>query len=188
MKLKREPDPWSNEDGPTLVALPRTAPMLKLSLRTWIRNAAAALSGQRGAVQQQADQAGCSRQTVYDHARKVEQRLDQHPQQLEALHAEVRQLRQDLAACRQRLQQAGLVEPAAVRRFAVTAQAMGVSLRQAEELLATLLPPELVPDHATLGRWTQAASQRAGVVLARLDPLCAPAVQTLCVDEIFFGG
>jgi hypothetical protein len=65
---------------------------------------------------------------------------------------------------------------------------MGVSLRQAEELLGTLLPPGRVPDHATLGRWTKAAGQRAGEVLAELDPLCVPAVRSLCVDEIFFGG
>lgn len=162
--------------------------MIKLPLRTWIRNAAAAFGQQRGAVKQQAEQVGCSRQTVYDHARKVEQRLDQHQPQLDALREEVGRLRQELAACQQQLQQAGLVQPEAVRRFAVTAQAMGVSLRQAEELLATLLPPALVPDHATLGRWTQAAGQRAGAILATLDPLCVPAVQTLCVDEIFFGG
>jgi hypothetical protein len=43
---------------------------------------------------------------------------------------------------------------------------MGVGLGQAEELLGTLLPAALVPDHATLGRWTQAAGQRAGEVLA----------------------
>ena len=45
-----------------------------------------------------------------------------------------------------------------------------------------------VPDHATLGRWTEAAGRRAGQVPASLDPLCAPAVPTLCADEIFFGG
>jgi predicted DNA-binding protein YlxM (UPF0122 family) len=162
--------------------------MLKLSICTWIRNAAAALAGQRGSVQQQADEAGCSRQTVYDHARKVQQRLAERDHHLDALRAEVAQLRRELADCKQCLQQSARVEPEAVQRFAVTAQAMGVSLRQAQELLGTLLPAELVPDHATLGRWTQAAGRRAGEVLATLDPLCAPAVETLCVDEIFFGG
>jgi hypothetical protein len=162
--------------------------MLKLPIRTWIRNAAAVFSGRRGAVGQQAAAAGCSRQTVYDHARKVEGRWADHDAQLEALRAEVGRLRQDLAAARQRLEAGGRIEPEAIERFAVTAQAMGVSLRQAEELLATLLPPESVPDHATLGRWSEAAGRRAGEVLARLDPLCAPAVETLCADEIFFGG
>src|SRR3954469_13557693 len=49
--------------------------MITLSLRTVVRNAAAVFSGCYGAVTRQAEQAGCSRQTVYDHARRVEQRL-----------------------------------------------------------------------------------------------------------------
>jgi hypothetical protein len=46
-----------------------------LSLRTWVRNAAAVFSGVYGSITRWAEQAGCSRQTVYDHARRVEQRL-----------------------------------------------------------------------------------------------------------------
>ena len=88
----------------------------------------------------------------------------------------------------QRLQQAVVIDAVCLERFAVVAQAMGISLRQAEELLGTVLPAERVPDHATLGRWTRAAGLRAGEVLAALDPLLAPAVQTVCIDEIFFGG
>ena len=49
--------------------------MTTLSLRTWVRNAAAVFSGCYGAVTRQAEQAGCSRQTVYEHARQIEQRL-----------------------------------------------------------------------------------------------------------------
>jgi hypothetical protein len=51
-----------------------------------------------------------------------------------------------------------------------------------------LLPPDRVPDHAKLGRWTVEAGHRAGEVLAVFDPRCAAAVKDLCVDEIFFGG
>ena len=47
--------------------------MFKLPIRTWILNAAAVFSGPHGAVTRQAEQSGCSRQTVYQHARKVEQ-------------------------------------------------------------------------------------------------------------------
>ena len=39
--------------------------MFNLPSRTWILNAAAVFSGQHGAVTCQAEQAGCSRQTVY---------------------------------------------------------------------------------------------------------------------------
>ena len=45
--------------------------MAKLSVLSWIGNAAARLCGKRGDVSQAAQQAGCSRQSVYDHAQKV---------------------------------------------------------------------------------------------------------------------
>ena len=80
------------------------------------------------------------------------------------------------------------IEQSALKRFAVTAQAEGVSLRVAETLLRTVLPAQRVPDHTTMGRWTQEAGRRAGEVLAVLDPWCAPLVETACIDEIFFGG
>ena len=142
------------------------------------------MCGQHGAVTERAEQAGCSRQTVYDHGRQLLQRCGERDQELATLQAEVERLQAERAEWQQSVR-IGLKE---LERFAVTGQAMGVSLRQAEELLGTLLPAERVPDHATLGRWTKAAGQRAGEVLATLDPLCAPAVQTLCIDEIFFGG
>ena len=53
--------------------------MFNLPVRTWILNAAAVFSGQQGAVTRQAEQAGCSRQTVYQHAHKLEQRLAAEP-------------------------------------------------------------------------------------------------------------
>ena len=162
--------------------------MLKLAIPTWIRNAAAALCGRHGAVTERAEQAGCSRQTVYDHARQLVERLAERDQEIEALRAEAARLQAERNALQQRLQEAVFVGSEEMERFAVTGQAMGVSLRQAEELLGTLLPPKRVPDHATLGRWTKAAGRLAGKVLAVLDPLCVAAVQTLCIDEIFFGG
>jgi hypothetical protein len=160
--------------------------MLKLPLRTWICNAAAVFSSRYGAVQEQAQQAGCSRQTVYDHARKVEAPLTQSPPEWQRLQAENAQVRAALAQAAR--QPTPVLEETQLRRFAVTAQAMGIRLRQSEELLATVLPADAVPDHATLGRWTAAAAQQAGAVLAVLDPLCTPWVETLCIDEIFLGG
>ena len=52
-------------------------PMLKLPIRTWISNAAAVFWGQHVAVTEQAEQSQCSRETVYQHVRKVEERLEQ---------------------------------------------------------------------------------------------------------------
>jgi multidrug efflux pump subunit AcrA (membrane-fusion protein) len=162
--------------------------MLKLSMPAWIRNAAAAICGRRGAVTERAEEAECSRQTVYEHARRlVKQATDGDPA-CAALRAEVVRLQAELDELQRQLQQAVIIGPEDLERFAVTGQAMGVSLRQAEELLGTLLPAARVPDHATMGRWTEAAGRRAGEVLAALDPLAAPAVRTLCADEIFFGG
>jgi hypothetical protein len=160
--------------------------MLKLSIPPWVRNAAAALCGRHGAVTERAEQAGCSRQTVYDHGRQVVERLVDGDQEHDTLRAEVAQLKAERNEWLNRQQQSVVIGAEELERFAVAGQAMGVSLRQAEELLGTLLPVERVPDHATLGRWTEAAGRRAGAVLAVLDPLCAPAVRTLCVDEIFF--
>jgi hypothetical protein len=46
--------------------------MAKLPIVSWIGNAAAVLVGGWGAVSRQAQAAGCSRQTAYDPAEKVE--------------------------------------------------------------------------------------------------------------------
>jgi hypothetical protein len=162
--------------------------MLKLTLPFWIRNAASALCGRHGAVTERAAEAECSRQTVYDHARRLVEHVAERAEEQDQLRAEVARLQAERAQLQQRLQQSVVLGAEELERFAVISQALGVSLRQAEELLGTLLPAERVPAPATLGRWSAAAGQQAGQVLAVLDPLCAPAVQTLCADEIFFGG
>lgn len=148
--------------------------MNTLSLRTIVRNAAAVFSGCYGAVTRQAEQAGCSRQTVYDHARQVERRLQ--PAAPPASPADV---------------PAPPSQPApdgpTVRRLAVTAFAMGVSDRQIEELLRVLLGAD-GPDHSTIARWVAEAAESARSVLEALDAACVPEIRTLAVDEVFFGG
>jgi phosphoglycolate phosphatase-like HAD superfamily hydrolase len=148
--------------------------MTTLSLRTVVRNAAAVFSGCYGAVTRQAEQAGCSRQTVYDHARQVEQRLQ--PADPPTPPAKV----SDPAP------QPPLVEPT-TRRLAVTAFAMGISTRQIEDLLRVILA-DSGPDHSTIARWVADAAADAKPVLEALDAACLPKVRTLAVDEIFFGG
>ena len=81
-----------------------------------------------------------------------------------------------------------LLDKDKLKELATTAFALGLSLRQIEDLLGVLLPADAVPDHSTLGHRVQADAQRAGAVLAALDPACAPHVRTLALDEIFFGG
>jgi hypothetical protein len=164
--------------------------MSKLPIPTWICNAAAVLSGRHGAVTRQAEQSRCSRETVYEHASKVQERLAGGPDDAETaeLRAEIQRLRGEVAGLRRQAQ--GLVRcgKAEQRELATAAFAMGISLRQVEDLLGVLLPAEDVPDHSTMGHWVQAEARRAGAVLEPLDAGCATRVTTLALDEIFFGG
>ena len=148
--------------------------MNTLPLHTWVRNAAAVFSGCYGAVTRRAEQAGCSRQTVYDHARRVEQRLEP-------------------AAPAPPLSVAPVSTPEApldeaiLRRLATTAFAMGISTRQIEDLFRVILG-DGAPDHSTIGRWVADEAKKARPVLAALDAASAPRIRTLALDEIFFGG
>jgi hypothetical protein len=160
--------------------------MFKLPVRTWILNAAAVLSGRHGAVTRQAEQVGCSRQTIYQHAHKVEQRLAAEPAADPP--TEDRSRPGAVAAPEPAAGPRILLDKDKLKELATTAFAMGLSLRQIEDLLGVLLPADAVPDHSTLGHWVQAEARRAGAVLAALDPACAGRVGTLALDEIFFGG
>jgi hypothetical protein len=165
--------------------------MFKLPVRTWILNAAAVLSGQQGAVTRQAQDADCSRETVYQHARKLEQRLASQPDSeaaLAELHGENQRLRERIAELEREANDRVRCDKAQQRQLATTAFAMGLSLRQIEELLGHLLPPDKVPDHSTLGHWIEAQTEKAGQVLEVLDRASAPRVRSLAIDEIFFGG
>jgi hypothetical protein len=145
-----------------------------LSLQAAVRAAAAVFSRCYGAVTRRAEQAGCSRQTVYQHAREVERRL-QPPLPI---------LSPRLATSP--APTAVLDEPTR-RRLAVTAFAMGISTRQIEDLLRVLLPED-GPDHSTIARWVAEEARKAKDVLKVLDQACIPEVRALAVDEIFFGG
>jgi hypothetical protein len=167
--------------------------MFKLPIRTWVCNAAAVFSGQHGAVTQQADEVGCSRETVYEQAQKVEQRLADsatEPAALAELRAENQQLKRVIAALTRAADDRIHLDKAKQQELATTAFAMGLSLRQIEEVLGLLLGQSDAkpPDHSTVGRWIEEQAERAGCVLKVLDARCAPSVRTLCLDEIFFGG
>jgi hypothetical protein len=163
--------------------------MFQLPIRTWVSNVAAVFSGKHGSVTRQAQESACSRETVYQHARKVEERLENEPGDAVAeLRAENQRLHETIAQLQREVKGQVLLDKDKQRQLATTACAMGVSLRQVEDLLGVLLPRDQVPDHSTLGRWVADEAQRAGEVLKVLDPLCVERVKTLAVDEIFFGG
>ena len=165
--------------------------MATLPPLVWIGNAAAVLCGQHGDVTAQAHHAGCSRQAAYDHAARVFDAVQQAqlpgPDRAQLLH-DHQQLRAEAEALRQLLRRRPDPGPDAPRRFAVTASAMGLSLNQVEELLATLRPEGRAPDRSSVGRWVQHAAGQARQVLQALDEARRPRAETLCLDEIFFHG
>ena len=163
--------------------------MPRLPVLTWIGNAAAVLCGRHGAVTQQAEQAGCSRQAAYQHADKVHQALaDAHPPgpTRADLRAEIQRLRAENQQLWDWLEEALEPPKPKQRQFAVAAAAMGLSLCQTLALLAILLPRRHCPGRATLGRWVHAAARQASGLLAVLDRACRGLVVCLCLDEIFF--
>ena len=163
--------------------------MLKISLATWIANAAACLTGLYGDVTHQADAADCSRQTVYDHAQKVRAAVEaEHSGG--PTHAELIQensdLRQENARLWDWLAQTVEFPPDKQHEFTVTATAMGLSLNQILVLLALILGAQARPGRTTLHRWIKAAGIAAGRVLKHLDARCQALVLVGCLDEIFF--
>jgi hypothetical protein len=162
--------------------------MTKLSVVTWIGNAAAVLRHRRGSVTTQTREVGCSRQAAYDHAQRVEQAVTEDQQGgpgrsdllrlLAELRAENRQLWQEL-------EHAVDLPVAKLQHFAALAAALGLSLNQTERLFEVLLPPDARPSRATIGRWVEATALRAGRVLQTLDETCQAQVTELCLDEIY---
>jgi hypothetical protein len=163
--------------------------MCTIPFVTWIANAAARFTGLRGAVTEQAQQTGCSRQCVYDHSQKVLAAIEaEHgggPTR-EQLIQENQALRQENVQLWDWLCQTIEFPPAKQQEFAVTALAMGLSLNQTLVLLALLLGSAAAPGRSTVHRWVQAAGIAAGVVLKRLDQAAQTLVLVGCLDEIFF--
>jgi hypothetical protein len=163
--------------------------MHKVSLHRRIANAAAVLFGCHGDVSEAARQADCSRQTVYDHADKVTQAVEdaQLPgPSREQLLAENAQLSEENRQLWDAYIQAIDCPEQKQQQFATAASAMGLSLTQILALLCILLPTQRQPSRATIGRWVNQSARRAGLLLAILDKACRPLVLSLCLDEIFF--
>ena len=114
--------------------------MANLSIVSWIGNAAAVLVGGWGAVSRQAQVAGCSRQTAYDHAEKVESAVHDAvgggPTR-DQLQRQLREKETRIAALEKRLAVATEFPQQEQQRFAATA--MGLSYAQARELLEMMV-------------------------------------------------
>jgi hypothetical protein len=164
--------------------------MATLSARTLISNVAALFSPRWGAVTEQARQAGCSRQAIYQQEARVVQAVEdaQLPgPSREVLLEENRRLKEENQQLWAWLETAIEFPAAKQQQFTGTASAMGLSLRQIAVLLAIILPQALCPKRSTLGRWVEQACARAGRLLQVLDRACHNLVLTLCLDEIFLG-
>jgi hypothetical protein len=168
--------------------------MLKIPVVTWIANAAAALTGTYGAVTGQAELADCSRQTIYDHAQKVQAAVqdarDGGPTRAEWIEQieQNQQLQRENAQLWDWLAQTIEFPRSKQREFSVTAGAMGLSLNQVLVLLTLILGKPACPGRSTVHRWIQAAGLAAGRVLKFLDARCRVLVLVGCLDEIFFHG
>ena len=172
--------------------------MLNLSPQLRIANAAAVLDGPHGEVTRRAQQQQCSRQALYRDAQQLLRTLDpaHADPTLPALQTENAQLHAQIAQLQAALEAAVTLQDDDFAAFASTAQAEGVSLPVARRLLRALLARAAnrtttkrrrLPSVSQLGRWSQAAAQRATALLQVLDPLGRAGVQQAAPDEIFFG-
>jgi hypothetical protein len=165
--------------------------MCTITCVRWIANAAARFSGAHGAVASQARRADCSRQAIYDQARKVQNAVaaEYSPGPTrEQLIREIEALRRENTELWNWVDRAIEFPQAKQQKFAAEAQSMGLSLNQIGDLLILLLGAHQAPARSTIGRWVQAAGEAAGRVLKRLDAQCKALVVAACLDEIFFHG
>src|SRR3954470_12985674 len=148
--------------------------MFKIPLTTWIANAAAVLRGHRGSIPAQAQTAGCSRQTVYDHASKVQRALvaDRDRPQADHWRERAADLQRENSQLWGWLGQTLELPEARQRQWVVTAAAIGLSLDQIGTLLAILVGAAACPGRSTLHRIIRDAGRAAEAALKRLDAAC----------------
>ena len=103
--------------------------MFKLPVANWIANAAARFTGTHGVVTQHAESVDCSRQTVYEHAAKVQAAVEaEHsggPTRAQLLQT-IEELRQENAQLWDTLNHSVEVPPVKQQEFTATATAMGI--------------------------------------------------------------
>ena len=162
--------------------------MYTIPLVGWIANAAARLTGPRGAVTQQAQETGCCRQTIYNHAQAVKSAVEAQHSGRPTLEEAIREntaLRRENAELWNWLFQTIEFPLLTQQKFAVVALGMGISLNQTVVLLAILLSAWAAPSRSTIHRWVKAAGKAAGEVLKQLDRSSRELVLVGCLDEIF---
>jgi septal ring factor EnvC (AmiA/AmiB activator) len=104
--------------------------------RRWVN--AATVFVQERLVSRRARETQQSRETIYRDARSVCRELEEGQQQREELERRNRELEAEIARLREQKEANPFTDPDKVARFAATAQAEGVSLPVARELLTIL--------------------------------------------------
>lgn len=142
--------------------------------------------GQYGDVSLFAQEQGVSRQWVYREAKQVALVLQgtQAQQEIERLHSEVAELRQQVAQLQERLSVAVVLDDEKQTQFACVGQSCGVTLTQGQLLLEVLIPGQAL-SVASLGRRTQAAGEKSAALLEVFDAYARPLVREGAGDEIY---
>jgi hypothetical protein len=153
-----------------------------------LASAAVVFFGRYGDVVRLAREREVPRQALYRQAHALIRVLEQagYRQELDRLRRQTGELSQQLAATQEQLRQAAVPTPQRLEQFVATAQALGVSLSPACQLLQVIWPGRL-PSRAVLGRLAQAAGGRAAAVLAVLDRVSRRRARQVAADEIFAG-
>ena len=163
-------------------------PVCTIPLALWISNAVARFSGIRGAVSIQARRVDCSRQAIYDQARKVHGAVQAEysggPTR-EVLIRENQALRCDTYRLGSGWDGPSEFTLAKQQKFSAIASGMGLSLTQIQVLLTLILGPWEAPSRTTTA-WVQAAGEAAGQgPQSSGRPECKEFVLVGCLDEIF---
>jgi hypothetical protein len=151
-----------------------------------LASACAVFFGKYGDVTHQAAAREQSRQALYREAAQVAEAVagEKSQARIVALEDRVAELTGQVQEREARLCSAVEITEDLQGQYASTAQALGVSLAVARELLAVFLK-EQTPSVSTLGRQTKQAGQKSGEVLKVLDDLVRPKVEQAVADEIF---
>jgi len=151
-----------------------------------IASATAVLSGRYGEVSRSARQRGVCRPWIDREADWVRDRLDgRAPQpEIDALRQRARHREERHAARERQLAQAVVLDKEKQAEVAAVGQACGISLPDLHTLLEVLRPGGRAAVSA-LGRWTQAAAQKAGPLPAVFDEYTRPRVRQATADEAY---
>lgn len=151
-----------------------------------IASAFVVVCGRYGDVRRYAQERGICRQSVYRESAWVLAKLESNRWRQQAAHLQqqLRQARQRVTELEARLAQAVVLDHDKQAEIAAESQARGISLPDVHALLDRLRPGQ-IPSVATLGRWTKAAGERAGPLLAVFDEYARAQVRQASADEIY---